>query len=253
VAFWDDAAQRRPHLTRIASPATPLRDPGTGSFITIRFGPRRVCRWMMTASLATAAPRPLAPRGWSSLAVVLPESMSDEDLLERVARERDQSAFEVLYQRYARAVYSLVSRILRDRHTGEDVAQEAFAAVWRAAAGYHRGRGSAAGWMFAIARNAAIDASRAKVPLVVGELPDRPDPSPLPDAQAISDMEAFRVHLAVDSLPDREREVIELAYFSGLAQSEIAQQLELPLGTVKTRTRSALQRMAPILREEVGR
>jgi RNA polymerase sigma-70 factor, ECF subfamily len=208
---------------------------------------------MMTVSLATTAPRALAPRGWSRLAVVLPETMSDEDLLERVARERDQSAFEMLYQRYARAIYSLVSRILRDRHTGEDVAQEAFAAVWRAAAGYHRGRGSAAGWMFAIARNAAIDASRAKVPLVVGELPDRPDPSPLPDAQAISDMEAFRVHVAVDSLPDREREVIELAYFSGLAQSEIAQQLELPLGTVKTRTRSALQRMAPMLREEVGR
>jgi RNA polymerase sigma-70 factor, ECF subfamily len=207
----------------------------------------------MTVSLATTAPRALAPRGWSRLAVVLPETMSDEDLLERVARERDQSAFEILYQRYARAIYSLVSRILRDRHTGEDVAQEAFAAVWRAAAGYHRGRGSAAGWMFAIARNAAIDASRARVPLVVGELPDRPDPSPLPDAQAISDMEAFRVHVAVDSLPDREREVIELAYFSGLAQSEIAQQLELPLGTVKTRTRSALQRMAPMLREEVGR
>jgi RNA polymerase sigma-70 factor, ECF subfamily len=208
---------------------------------------------MMTVSLATTAPRALAPRGWSRLAVVLPETMSDEDLLERVARERDQSSFEILYQRYARAIYSMVSRILRDRHTGEDVAQEAFAAVWRAAAGYHRGRGSAAGWMFAIARNAAIDASRAKVPLVVGELPDRPDPSPLPDAQAISDMEAFRVHVAVDSLPDREREVIELAYFSGLAQSEIAQQLELPLGTVKTRTRSALQRMAPMLREEVGR
>jgi RNA polymerase sigma-70 factor, ECF subfamily len=253
VAFWDDAAQRRPHLTRYRVAGDAASGSGSGSFVTIRFEPYGVSQWMMTASLATAAPRPIAPRGWSSLAVVLPESISDEDLLERVARERDQSAFEVLYQRYSRAVYSLVSRILRDRHTGEDVAQEAFAAVWRAAAGYHRGRGSAAGWMFAIARNAAIDASRAKVPLVVGELPDRPDPSPLPDAQAISDLEAFRVHLAVDSLPDREREVIELAYFSGLAQSEIAQQLELPLGTVKTRTRSALQRMAPILREEVGR
>jgi RNA polymerase sigma-70 factor (ECF subfamily) len=207
----------------------------------------------MTVSLATAAPRALAPRGWSSLAAVVPESITDEDLLERVARDRDQSAFEVLYQRYSRAIYSLVTRILRDRHTGEDVAQEAFAAVWRAAAGYRRGRGTAAGWMFAIARNAAIDASRARVPLVVGELPDRPDPAPLPDAQTISDMEAFRVHVAVDSLPDREREVIELAYFSGLAQSEIAEQLELPLGTVKTRTRSGLQRMAPMLREEVGR
>src|SRR5690242_21176686 len=89
---------------------------------------------MMTVSLATTAPRALAPRGWSRLAVVLPEAMSDEDLLERVARERDQSAFEILYSRYARAIYSLVVRILRDRHTGEDVAQEAFAAVWRAPA-----------------------------------------------------------------------------------------------------------------------
>jgi RNA polymerase sigma-70 factor (ECF subfamily) len=207
----------------------------------------------MTVALVPTMPRTLAPKGWSRLAPVVPESLTDEDLLERVARDRDQAAFEILYERYSRAVFSLVSRILRDRHTGEDVAQEAFAAVWRAAAGYHRGRGSAAGWMFAIARNAAIDAGRARVPLVVGELPDRPDPSPLPDAQAISELESFRVHLAVDSLPERERTVIELAYFSGLAQSEIAEQLELPLGTVKTRTRSALQRMAPMLREEVGR
>lgn len=207
----------------------------------------------MTVLLVTAAPRALVPKGWSSLAAVVPDSLTDEELLERVARDRDQDAFGVLYDRYARAVFSLVVRILRDRHMSEDVAQEAFAAVWRGAAGYHRGRGSAAGWMFTIARNAAIDAGRARVPLVVGELPDRPDPSPLPDAQAISELESFRVHLAVDSLPDREREVIELAYFSGLAQSEIAEQLELPLGTVKTRTRSALQRMAPMLREEVGR
>jgi RNA polymerase sigma-70 factor, ECF subfamily len=207
----------------------------------------------MTVSLVTTASLAPAPMRWSTLAAVLPESLTDEDLLERVARDRDQDAFGVLYQRYARAIYSLVVRILRDRHTGEDVAQEAFAAVWRAASSYHRGRGNAAGWMFAIARNAAIDAGRARVPLVVGEMPDRPDPSPLPDDQAIRDMEAFRVHLAVDSLPEREREVIELAYFSGLAQSEIAERLELPLGTVKTRTRSALQRMAPMLREEVGR
>jgi RNA polymerase sigma-70 factor (ECF subfamily) len=105
--------------------------------------------------------------------------------------------------------------------------------------------------MFAIARNAAIDAGRARVPLVVGEFPDRADPAPLPDAQVIADLEAFRVHVAVGSLPPREREVIELAYFSGLAQSEIAQELDLPLGTVKTRTRTALARMAPMLREEV--
>jgi RNA polymerase sigma-70 factor (ECF subfamily) len=205
----------------------------------------------MTVSLVMTAPPALARRGWTSLAGMAPDSPTDEELLERVASKRDEAAFAVLYERYSRAVYSLVMRILRDRNTGEDVAQEAFAAVWRAAAGYHRGRGSAAGWMFAIARNAAIDAGRARVPLVVGEFPDRPDPAPLPDAEVIADLEAFRVHVAVDSLPEREREVIELAYFNGLAQSEIAAQLELPLGTVKTRTRTALARMAPMLREEV--
>jgi RNA polymerase sigma-70 factor, ECF subfamily len=205
----------------------------------------------MTVTLVTPAPHALSRWEWTSLAAMAPDAQTDEELLERVARDRDQAAFAVLYERYSRAVYSLVMRILRDRHTGEDVAQEAFAAVWRAAAGYHRGRGSAAGWMFAIARNAAIDAGRARIPLVVGEFPDRPDPAPLPDAQVIADLEAFRVHVAVDSLPPREREVIELAYFTGLAQSEIAEELDLPLGTVKTRTRTALARMAPMLREEV--
>src|SRR5581483_8187603 len=139
----------------------------------------------MTVSLVTSAPRALPLRGWSSLAAVLPESLTDEDLLERVARERDRDAFEVLYGRYSRAIYSLVVRILRDRHRGEDVVQEAFAAVWRAAKGYHRGRGTASAWIFAIARNAATAASRARVQLVVGELPDRPDLGPLPDYQAV--------------------------------------------------------------------
>jgi RNA polymerase sigma-70 factor, ECF subfamily len=192
-------------------------------------------------------------RGSTSVAPMAPASLTDEELLERVAQDRDQDAFALLYQRYARAVYAVVLRIVRDRHAGEDVVQEAFTAVWRAAAGYRRGRGSAAGWMFAIARNAAIDAGRARVPMVIGDMPDRPDPAPLPDARAIAETEAFRVHVAVDSLPEREREVIELAYFHGLAQSEIAERLELPLGTVKTRTRTALARMAPMLREEVGR
>ena len=184
---------------------------------------------------------------------MVPESLTDEELLERVARDRDQAAFVCSTTATPGPCSRWSCGYCATATPVEDVAQEAFAAVWRAASGYHRGRGSAAGWMFAIARNAAIDAGRARVPLVVGELPDRPDPGPLPDAQAIAEVEAFRVHVAVDSLPEREREVIELAYYSGLAQSEIAEQLELPLGTVKTRTRSALQRMAPMLREEVGR
>jgi RNA polymerase sigma-70 factor, ECF subfamily len=175
---------------------------------------------------------------------------SDEDLLELVAQRRDAEAFEVLYQRYARAVFSVVRRTLGDRGRSEDVVQEAFASVWRAAKGYRRERGSAAGWMFAISRNAAADVLRARRPIAIGELPEHADPAAGPDDQAAAGLEAFAVHAAVDALPEREREVIELAYFGGLSQSEVAERLSLPLGTVKTRTRSGLARLATRLADQ---
>ena len=176
--------------------------------------------------------------------------LSDEDLLERVASDRDGAAFDVLYRRYSRAVYSVVWRTVGDRARSEDAAQEAFVNVWRAAKTYRRDRGSAVGWLFAIARNTALDTLRARVPVPGGEVPDSPDPGPDPSESVASEMEAFRVHAAVDALPEREREVIELAYFSGLSQSEVAEKLGLPLGTVKTRTRSALGRLAERLEAE---
>jgi RNA polymerase sigma-70 factor (ECF subfamily) len=122
--------------------------------------------------------------------------------------------------------------------------------VWRAAAGYKRERGSAAAWMFAISRNAAADALRARTAVAIGELPEHADPSAGPDEQTAAGLEAFAVHAAVDALPEREREVIELAYFEGLSQSEVAGKLSLPLGTVKTRTRSGLARLASRLADQ---
>jgi RNA polymerase sigma-70 factor, ECF subfamily len=177
-------------------------------------------------------------------------TLSDEDLLELVAGHRDGEAFEVLYQRYSRAVFAVVRRMVSDRGRSEDVVQEAFASVWRAAAGYKRERGSAAAWTFAISRNAAADALRARTAVAVGELPDHADPSAGPDEQTAAGLEAFAVHAAVDALPEREREVIELAYFEGLSQSEVAGRLSLPLGTVKTRTRSGLARLAARLADQ---
>jgi RNA polymerase sigma-70 factor (ECF subfamily) len=179
-------------------------------------------------------------------------SLTDEQLLGRVADHRDSDAFTELYGRYARAVFSLVARTIRDRDAGEDIAQEAFTAVWRAARSYKPERGSAVAWMFTIARNAAVDAARARRPVVFGDPPDSPDPAPTPDVQVSDSMDAFRVHAAVDSLPEREREVIAMAYFEGLSQSEVAEKLHVPLGTVKTRTRSGLARLAERLdREQV--
>ncbi len=177
-------------------------------------------------------------------------ALSDEDLLERIARDRDAGAFETLYQRYSRAVYSVVRRSLSDHGRSEDVVQEAFASVWRAASGYRRERGSASGWLFAIARNASADALRARRTTTVAEAPDQADPADGPEQQTAAELQAFTVHAAVDALPERERAVIELAYFSGLSQSEVADKLSLPLGTVKTRTRSGLARLAERLSQE---
>lgn len=204
----------------------------------------------MDSVAVTDAPARTAWARPARLVAVDLSALSDEDLLELVAKHRDEEAFEVLYQRYSRAVYSVVRRMVGDHGRSEDVVQEAFASVWRAAAGYRRERGSGSAWMFAISRNAAADVLRARTPVAVGELPEHADPAAGPDEQAEAGLEAFAVHAAVDSLPEREREVIELAYFGGLSQSEVAGRLSLPLGTVKTRTRSGLARLAARLADQ---
>ena len=181
---------------------------------------------------------------------VVPSSSTDEDLLELVAARRDESAFDEIYGRYSRAVYTLVVRLIGDRAGSDDVVQQAFINVWRAAPGYRRERGPAKSWLYTIARNAAFDALRSREASSRWEIPDLADDGPGPDQRASAAEEAFRVHAAVDQLPDREREVIELAYFHGLSQSEVAARLGAPLGTIKTRTRRALAHLANRLAAE---
>ncbi len=196
-------------------------------------------------ALSERQPRRASPLGAPELS-----SRSDEDLLELVAERRDEAAFDEFYGRYGRAVYAVVVRLIGDHARSEDVVQQAFTNIWRAAAGYRRERGPATGWLFAIARNAAVDALRSRAAASRWEEPDLPDHGPGPAERASAAEEAFRVHAAVDRLPDREREVIELAYFDGLSQSEVAARLETPLGTVKTRTRRALAHLADRLAAE---
>jgi RNA polymerase sigma-70 factor (ECF subfamily) len=176
---------------------------------------------------------------------------ADGLLLSRVAA-RDLDAFEALYRRYARPVYGLALRRLRDRGRAEDATQEAFAAVWRSAASYAPERGRGARWLFAVARNAIVDharkAGRTQL-LAAAELPEAAASDPGPETVAEQGWLAFRVHAAVAELPERERLPLELAYWGGRSQSEIADLLDLPLGTVKTRTRSALARLAMRLEE----
>ena len=173
---------------------------------------------------------------------------TDGQLIEAIGRG-DRKAFDVLHGRYARVVLGLALRRLRDRGRAEDATQDAFVAIWRSARTYDPKRGSGAPWLYAVARNAITDGLR-RSPEPVAEPRDEPSPDPGPLEEAEASWTAWRVHRALEALPERERPVIELAYWSGLSQSEIAERLQIPLGTVKTRTRSALARLADELDEE---
>jgi RNA polymerase sigma-70 factor, ECF subfamily len=197
--------------------------------------------------LALSAPVPLH-RPVSAGDAPPPES-TDADLLTRIA-ERDRVAFDMLYKRYVRSVFGLALRRLGDRGRAEDAVQETFTSVWRSAASYRPERGPAAPWLYAVARNAIVDRMRAKDE-PPGELPDTPTVEPGPAERAESSYSAWIVHRALEELPDTEREVIELAYWSGLSQSEVAEYLNIPLGTVKTRTRSGLGRLASLLETDL--
>ena len=178
-----------------------------------------------------------------------PSGPSDADLLVCVA-EHDREAFELLYRRYVRSVFGLALRRLRDRHRAEDAVQETFAAVWRSARSYRPERGPAAPWLYAVARNAVVDRQRARYE-PPSEVPDTASGELGPAGRAESSFVRWRVHRALEELPEKEREVVELAYWSELSQSEIAEYLHIPLGTVKTRTRSALARLARVLEGEL--
>lgn len=179
-----------------------------------------------------------------------PPAETDADLLVRVA-ERDREAFELLYSRYVRSIFGLALRRLRDRQRAEDAVQETFTAIWRSAASYRPERGPAAPWLYAVARNAIVDRLRARVE-PPSEVPEMVSAEPGPLDRAESSFVAWRVHRALEELPEKEREVLELAYWSEMSQSEVADYLNIPLGTVKTRTRSALSRLAGLLEGELA-
>jgi RNA polymerase sigma-70 factor (ECF subfamily) len=178
------------------------------------------------------------------------DSASDAELLERVG-QRDRQAFEILYGRYVRSVFGLALRRLGDRGHAEDAVQEAFAAIWRSASTYRPERGAAGGWVYTVARNAIVDRLRRNGPSVDAELPELASRERGPAQRAEDSETAWHVHRALEELQPREREVIELAYWSGMSQSEVAEYLHIPLGTVKTRTRSALARLASVLEGEL--
>jgi RNA polymerase sigma-70 factor, ECF subfamily len=180
-----------------------------------------------------------------------PDGRSDAELIRLVA-VGDRPAFEELHRRYARSVLGIALRRIGDRGRAEDATQDTFASVWRSAARFDPARGAAPSWIFTVARNAIIDGLRRRPEPPVDNPPEIAAPGPGPADAAESEWVSWRVHRALEILSPEERSLIELAYWSGLSQSEIAEYLGLPLGTVKTRTRAALSRLADELHDELG-
>ncbi|HET6577428.1 MAG TPA: sigma-70 family RNA polymerase sigma factor [Gemmatimonadales bacterium] len=184
-------------------------------------------------------------------------AVGDSALIARAA-EGDERAIGPLYERYGGVLYAVAYRIVGQRADAEEVVVEAFAQAWREAARFEAGRGSVAGWLTTIARSRALDLVRARSRrdrITASAAADRPERSPamgefpLDPAGALDlDERARQVRRALESLSPPQRQVIELAYFEGLSQSEIAERLQEPLGTVKTRVRLGMQKLRESLR-----
>jgi RNA polymerase sigma-70 factor (ECF subfamily) len=180
---------------------------------------------------------------------------ADRAVLGRIA-DGELRALDDLYERYKTMAYSIAYRITNDPALAEDVVQDAFLGAWRNAARYVEGRGSVKTWLLSIVHHRSIDAVRRRRPTT--ELPEREDVPPaelwLPDvwAEVVSRLDADAVRRALAALSDVQREAIELAYFGGLTQVEVAERTATPLGTVKSRMRLGLLAMRRALLEPEG-
>ncbi|HLH43321.1 MAG TPA: sigma-70 family RNA polymerase sigma factor [Bryobacteraceae bacterium] len=179
-------------------------------------------------------------------------SAADADLARRL-RARDPRVMAALYDRYGKLAYSLIFRIVRDGAAAEDLVQETFLRVWNRAHSFDAGRGALGPWILAVARNRAIDHIRSRDGRMAAAAVDldRMENHPLfarLEDSALSLDRSRRLKAAFAKLPPRHREVIELAYFEGLSQTEMAERMNQPLGTVKTWVRTALK----ALREELA-
>jgi RNA polymerase sigma-70 factor, ECF subfamily len=181
-------------------------------------------------------------------------SVSDEELMALVLR-RQEAALGALYDRYSRLVYAVALRITGDRETTEEVMQDVFQNVWQAAASFQPGAGAFSSWLLGITRHRSIDVTRSKRERGRAREQTFGD-SPPPGAESNVDLEVDQrmlretVRSALGALPASQRQAIELAYYGGLTRAEIADRLNEPLGTIKTRMRLGLLKLRDLLRQE---
>jgi RNA polymerase sigma-70 factor (ECF subfamily) len=186
-----------------------------------------------------------------------PTPTGDTDLIARAAGA-DERAMAELYDRYGQVLYAVAYRIVGQRADAEEVVLDTFAQAWREAARFESARGSVAGWLTTIARSRALDLVRARSRrerITATAAAERPDSSPAmggwradPSSGLDHAERRKQVQLALEALSAPQRRAIELAFFEGLSQSEIAERLQEPLGTIKTRVRLGMQKLRECLR-----
>jgi len=176
----------------------------------------------------------------------------DQECLKRV-EAGDARALAELYDRFTPLLYPVVLRILRSPSDAEDALQDSWVQVWKRASTYDASRGTVAAWLLTVARTRALDRYRSMASR--GKAESQVDPEPVnkpadPSASAESVQRSERVRRALDQLQPQQRQVLEIAYFQGLSQSETAERLGAPLGTVKSWTRQGLLRLRELLPQE---
>ena len=174
------------------------------------------------------------------------ETTTDWSLLARIG-QKDEEALSALYDRYSGLVYSEAKRILRDAEAAEEILQDLFYQVWRTAERFDPAKGSLAGWLLVAARNRAISKLRRKSGK--GEELDEKGVSLKIDVEsrAAQSLLLEKVRTVMGNLPENQREALECAYFQGMSHTEIAEKTGQPLGTVKTRIRSAMEALKKVL------
>jgi len=186
------------------------------------------------------------------------EGPSDAELVRRLGNA-DGTALSQLYQRFGRPCYSLARRICADEGLAEDVVQEVFLTLWRDPGRYDPSRGGFATWLLTLIHHKAVDAVRRESTLrrrmvAAPEAGEDWSPTPVPgaDQAAIARVAARQVRTALHRLPHEQRQVLALAYFGGHTQREIAVLIGVPLGTVKSRMFTAVQRLRSLLADQLG-
>ena len=186
----------------------------------------------------------------------MPDEPDDRQLLQRIV-DRDKDALDTLYGRYSTQVYSLALHMLKQPPLAEEVTQDVFLNIWLKAASFNAERGQARSWIMGVAHHRVVDVIRSRRRVVSMTDPEGyetlerlPSGGASVESQVQQNLDRERIMQALATLPDNQREVILLAYFEGYSQSEMAEKLGQPLGTIKTRVRLAMQKLRSVLQDD---